>query len=120
MHTLHVQFRHEDGREFTAKIGRIMNTFLGIDPDHPRFGTSVEIDFGGAYHAFAPKFDTTEENVAHIEGILRTVGVEKWEDLVGKPVIALYAPTDRTTIVGLARFDASVAHINELRLAVAV
>jgi len=82
------------------ELGRIKSTMLGFE-DHGIFSFMIYFDFGGSGQGFGgycldkPKFKDGEEKgflgrfgtaggCDLIMKILRAVGVEKWEDLVGK------------------------------------
>ena len=82
------------------RIGKIGDTFLGIE-DHGIMSFFLHFDFGGTGQGFGGYcLDTydgglkkrigTAGGLDLILGILRACGVEKWEDIKGKTMYALY------------------------------
>lgn len=92
--------------EYVGEIGVIRSTRLGYE-DHGIFTAMIDLSFGGGStgqgagfmcldRGYKPDPDDyktirvgTAYGLDHIMQIMRTVGVENWEDLKGKQVIAL-------------------------------
>ncbi len=95
-------FEH-DGKNYEVERGRISSTQLGIE-DHGILTCMVFIDYasGGTQGGGGYGFDQYNRNgkthigskgmAIMIRGILEAVGVFYWENLVGKPVLAIREP----------------------------
>lgn len=83
-------------------IGKAESTMLGWE-DHGMFTGMVGLDFGGTGQGFGlmilsthdpdPKVDRQRGTRAGLEwvmGAVKAFGVEKWEDIKGRPIIAVY------------------------------
>lgn len=104
-----------DGEQYSAQIGRIESTMLGQE-DHGIMTSYLYLDFGGSGQgAGGYGLDTYEDapgagkrvgtafGMDLIMRILETVGVSKWEDLVGVQILALReVNNNRGTILGIA------------------
>jgi hypothetical protein len=66
----------------------IKKTFLGIE-DHGIFTATLTLNYGGTEQGFG-MHDLTYEayGIKYLRSILKAVGVESWEDLVGTPIRA--------------------------------
>lgn len=93
-----------DFREFTAHLGTIKSTKLGIQ-DHGVFTASITVEWkgggisAGGYVLDEPVKDSdgkflerqgTDYGADHIMRILETAGVESWEQLPGKLIYVLF------------------------------
>lgn len=66
-----------------AKIG---STFLGIE-DHGIFTAMITVDYGGSSQGFGQHNLTYKDyGIKYLRKILETVGVDSWEELVGKHI----------------------------------
>lgn len=54
--------------------------------DRGWFTFALMMDYGGSVQGFAPASIRGPRGLEIIEGILKTVGVDEWEKLSGKPV----------------------------------
>lgn len=84
----------------TRKIdnARILSTFLGFE-DHGMFTAILHLDYGGTRQGFGTyDLEYKDYQIEYLKLILRTVGVEKWEDLPGKYVRADH---EHTTVYGI-------------------
>lgn len=91
------------GKSYGGQIGTIKSTRLGFE-DHGILTTSLTVEWqGGAIGVGGFCLDEPKDREAkdysrrgtaygldHIIRIIETVGVAKWEDLVGKQVIVLF------------------------------
>lgn len=109
---------NHNGKDYLGEIGSIRSTRLGYE-DHGIFTASIDIYFGGGatgqgagfmrldrgYRPDPNDYKTISVGTAygmdHIIQIMRAVGVETWEALTGKQVIALRNDS-YGTIEGLA------------------
>ena len=64
----------------------IKKTFLGIE-DHGVFTAIISLNYGGSEQGFG-QHDLTYKayGITYLRKILETVGVDSWEELVGKPI----------------------------------
>lgn len=88
------------GNAYGGQIGTIKSTRLGYQ-DHGILTADLAIEWpGGGVSVGGYSLDTKKDDsydregtaygLDHIIWIMRTVGVERWEDLVGKQVIVLF------------------------------
>ena len=103
MSTRTITIEH-DGTTYGGQIGTIRSTALGYE-DHGILTASLTVEWpGGGVSVGGFVLDEPRDREAkeytrvgtaygldHIIRIIETVGVEKWEDLVGKQVIVLFA-----------------------------
>jgi hypothetical protein len=106
----------DDGRKFSGQIFSITGTRLGRDIDHNSFVAHLELASSGRGTALAPMLSNLDRSDArvqeHITRILETVGVEYWDQLVGRSVIALYDWQSTTGVIkGLASLDGSRVYL---------
>lgn len=82
----------EDG--LYRRIGKIKATTLGYE-DHGILTGWLHLDFGGTAQG-AGGYSLADRGNPHVAcgcwvaGVLRACGVEKWEDVAGRTVLALY------------------------------
>ncbi len=67
------------------KNARIDNTMLGFE-DHGIFSSMIGLDYGGIHQGFGGCGMGGEFGTEYIKRLLKTVGVDQWEDLKGKHV----------------------------------
>jgi hypothetical protein len=67
------------------EVGRIESTYLGYE-NHGSFIGQVCFDFDGTGQCIRACLDSDEVG-PFVIGILRAVGVDKWEDLIGRRAI---------------------------------
>jgi hypothetical protein len=108
--------RLSDGRKYSGMIYTITGTKLGRDLDHNCFVAHLELQAGSAGTALAPmlcQLDRADPKVQqHITRLLETVGVEYWEQLVGRSIIALYDVDPGTGFIkGIASIDGSRVYV---------
>ena len=73
---------------------KIEDTMLGIE-DHGIFTSMIQLDYGDSSHqGFGGYVLGGSFGVDYIKGLLNVVGVEKWEDLVGKYIRVKIDNTD--------------------------
>lgn len=69
------------------KIARIDKTFLGFE-DHGIFTATLSLDYGGSGQG-TPGYALAAHAHDFIVGILRATGVDSWEKVQGRTVLAL-------------------------------
>lgn len=69
----------------TTKNAKIQSTQLGYE-DHGILTFQINVDYGGTAQGFGGYAIGGLKIEKVIGGILKTVGVENWEHLIGKPV----------------------------------
>lgn len=127
MTALNVIVTH-DGTAYDALVGTIASTNLGTDGPAGFMTASLEVKFssGGTgvgnawvldeYDAGVGRRIGTELGANWILEIMSTVGVERWERLVGQRVLVLYEANGGTSFlgreaVGIANVDTGAAMI---------
>jgi len=121
MNKMKIVITHE-GTDYTGQIMRVSYTRLGYE-DHGIFTASLGVEgdgIGTSVGGFVldrPEKDSngkflgrvgTEYGHDYIIQILKTVGVESWENLVGKDIIVLYPYDDSgwgSMNIGFASLD---------------
>lgn len=69
-----------------TKNAKIKSTYLGLE-DHGLFTCFLNLDYGGSFQGFGghslthPKY-----GVEYLGRVLKTVGVDRWEELPGKVI----------------------------------
>jgi hypothetical protein len=69
------------------ETGRIESTMLGYE-DHGILSFMLDINFGGSGQGFGGHALAGEFTDTCVRGILKAVGVERWEQLKGRVVVA--------------------------------
>ena len=79
------------------KNAKISGTVLGFE-DHGILTCMLYLDYGGTHQGFGG-YSLKHYGVDFIAQILRVVGVERWEDLIGKHV-RVFANHDKVKSIG--------------------
>jgi len=91
----------------TIQNAKITGTMLGFE-GHGIFTCFLYLDYGGISQGFGGYFLEHQKNM--VQGILRTVGVESWEELSGKFV---RVESDRNKIIRLGNIVKDVWYTPE-------
>lgn len=113
-----IKITDQDGDVYSGQVMRIDRTELGIHEHYGIFtfnltlrGKNTGVGFGGLTLDSNPQSSgqdrtATSYGMAVITKILRTVGVDHWEQLKGQDIVALFdQPGYSGTIVGIASLD---------------
>lgn len=68
-----------------VKNAKIRNAWIGIE-DHGIMTSMIDVDYGGSGQGFGGYDLRGERMYQWVDGVTRAVGVERWDDLVGKVV----------------------------------